>query len=201
MKESPLAPDRPTPAAEATILDGLGRRIRQLREQQGLSLRDLAERTGYSASFLSQVERGTSSASISSLATIAETLGTPLADLFAAPERSTLVVRRDERMPFRIDHTDVTYERLAASMSQRMLEPVIVTLPPRFESQEGLYHHRGEEFGLVLSGRIVLTVDQQEYELGPGDSIHFKSEVPHSSGSNPYDEPVVMLWVATPTLL
>lgn len=201
----PSASESPTPERQATGTEidlHVGRRIRRLRESQGLSLRDLGERTGFSASFLSQLERGASSAAISSLATIAEALGTPLATLFEAPEQTTLVVRYSERTPIHVDSSPVSYVRLAAAMSDRALEPVIVTFPPFFtDSEEGLYRHKGEEFGLVLHGRLNIMVDQQEYELGPGDSIHFKSDVPHSSGTNRYAEPVVMLWVATPRLL
>ncbi len=197
--ESP-ATERHVAGNEIAVL--LGRRLRRLRESQGLSLRDLGERSGFSASFLSQVERGTSSAAISSLATIATALGTPLAPLFEVPEQTTLVVRHSERIPIHVDRSPVSYVRLAAAMGDRALEPVIVTFPPYFnDTREGLYRHKGEEFGLILQGRLTMTVDQQEYDLCPGDSIHFKSDVPHSSGTNRYAEPVVMLWVATPRLL
>ena len=62
------------------------------------------------------------------------------------------------------------------------------------------YSHEGEEFAYVLSGELVYIVDGIEYHLGPGDSIHLRSSVPHAM-RNTKDEPVQAIWVLTPRLM
>jgi transcriptional regulator with XRE-family HTH domain len=199
-------PDGAMPAAEigeevldAPLMGELGRRVRSLREARGMSLRQLGASSGLSASFLSGIERGASSPSISSLASLAEALGVTLSDLFLVAERPAQVVRERERIAFRLADAPVEYVRLAAALRDRSIEPMIVTLPPRFAPQEAVFIHKGEEFGMVLSGVLNIVVGGQSHELSSGDTIHFRSDVPHS-WSNCADQPVVMLWVTTPRL-
>lgn len=198
-------PSQTTPTApteepvDDELLGDLGRRLRELRLRRGLSLRQLGVATGFSASFLSGVERGTSWPSISSLAVLAEALGSTLAALFLPPSSAMPVVRVSERQSFRLDGSPVEYVRLAAPIQGRSMEPIIATLPPWFEPREVDLSHRGEEFAMVLSGRMGISVAGQPYELAAGDSIHFKSEVPHL-WSNRHPEPAVVLWVNTPSL-
>ncbi|HEY8283378.1 MAG TPA: XRE family transcriptional regulator [Chloroflexota bacterium] len=184
---------------DGELLGSLGRRLRELRRQRGLSLRQFGAATGFSPSFLSGVERGTSSPSISSLAVLAEALGSTLSALFLPPSSAMPVTRVAERQSFRLDGSPVEYVRLAAPIQGRSMEPIIATLPPWFEPREVDLSHRGEEFAMVLAGRMGITVAGRHYDLAVGDSIHFKSEVLHL-WSNHHPDPAVVLWVNTPRL-
>lgn len=181
----------------------IGAAIRALRQERGLSLRDLSRLTGFSISFLSLVERGRSSLALTSLQTVASALGTNVGRFF--PDES------EPREPIQVPHvtrasgaqalstgSQRTYKPLSGRGSDRVLEPLLVSVEPS-DTIEERYSHPGEEFAYVLSGELLFVIDGLEYRLGPGDSIHFKSTVPHSI-HNDTDEPVQALWVLTPRL-
>ncbi|MDR5684441.1 MAG: XRE family transcriptional regulator [Armatimonadota bacterium] len=179
-------------------MDGLANRIRELRQEKGMTLKEVSERTGFSVSFLSQVERGLSSLSITSLQALAETLGVPIVEFFPAPPVRNYARRRHEHQPFQLDGSQIQYVSLSGNFPSRNLEPLLVTLPPRLQRQEP-FGHPGEEFAYVLSGRMTIVVDGEAYDLGPGDSIHFSSRSLHTF-ENPTDEPTVAVWVLTPKI-
>jgi len=178
----------------------VGQGVRALRQRKGWTLEELSSRCGLSISFLSQVERGLSSLSISSLHSICEALEVPMTHFFA--ETSTngpLVVRAgDPRSRILIGDSHVTYNMLSASFPNRVLEALISEYPPHYSPP--LVTHEGEEFGYVLEGNILLQVGNQEETLEPGDSFHIISSQPHTV-QNPSDKPARILWVLTMKLL
>jgi quercetin dioxygenase-like cupin family protein len=91
-----------------------------------------------------------------------------------------------------------TYKLLSGRGPGHVLEPLLVTVEPS-ETMEEPYTHPGEEFAYVLGGELLFVIDGVDYRLGPGDSIHFASTVPHSI-HNDTDEPVEAVWVLTPRL-
>lgn len=179
-------------------MDGLGERIKELRRQRSLTLRDLSRQAGFSISFLSQVERGLSSLSLSSLRTIAEALGVDLSHFFPPPVHGNYVTPKSARQPFRLEGSDIEYVSLGGPFPGRALEPLLVTLPPRHRATEP-FTHPGEEFGYVLKGRLTMLIDGKEYVLQAGDSIHFSSRTRHS-WKNRGTSPVLALWIVTPKM-
>jgi transcriptional regulator with XRE-family HTH domain len=184
-------------------LTEIGSTIRRLRRERGLSLRDLGRATGFSISFLSLVERGRSSVSLTSLHTIAVALGVELSTFFPQaqpdPADAAHVSRRrgDARLPIQGAHT---YRLLGATGFERALEPLLVTIAPHDEADpRDDYAHEGEEFAYLLSGELVFTVDGVEHRLEAGDCIHYRSTVPHL-WRNQAAEPAEVLWVLTPRL-
>jgi transcriptional regulator with XRE-family HTH domain len=180
-----------------------GSRIRRLRRERGLSLRDLGRATGFSISFLSMVERGRSSISLTSLHTLAVALGVEMSTFFPQtrpePAAGARVNRRqdDARLPIRGAHT---YRLLGATGFERALEPLLVTIAPDEEADpRDDYAHDGEEFAYVLSGELAFTVDGVEHTLEAGDCIHYRSTVPHLV-RNDGPRPAEVLWVLTPRL-
>ncbi|HEY7623147.1 MAG TPA: XRE family transcriptional regulator [Solirubrobacteraceae bacterium] len=194
----------------ADFQDGVGQRLRSERERRGLSLRELARRLAISPSALSQIETGRSRPSVGTLYAIVTELGISLDELFgspraaaaAAPESgaagvsgASLVQRRDSRKQLDLE-SGVRWERLTPTA-----EPDADFLLVRYEvggasSREGTHmRHMGREYGVVLSGRLRVTIgfDEEEYELGPGDSIAFESSRPHRL-ENAGDEPVEAIW-------
>jgi quercetin dioxygenase-like cupin family protein len=169
-----------------------------------MSLRDLSKLTGFSIGFLSQVERGQSSLALTSLHTVAKALDADVASFFPtgeAGEEHPLphVTRADENSEIAIAASQRTYKLLSGRAPGRVLEPLFVTIYPA-ETIEEPYSHEGEEFCYVLSGELRYVLDGTEYRLGPGDSIHFHSAVPHAI-HNDTPEPVQAVWVLTPRLV
>jgi transcriptional regulator with XRE-family HTH domain len=195
-------PDRRRRDAGERLVE-IGSTIRRLRRERGLSLRDLGRSTGFSISFLSLVERGRSSISLTSLHTLAVALGVDMSEFFpepqAEPADSVRVNRRtgDSRLPIQGAHT---YRLLGATGFDRALEPLLVTIAPDEETDPlDDYAHDGEEFAYVLSGELVFTVEGVGHTLAPGDCIHWKSTVPHLV-RNDGDMPAEVVWVLTPRL-
>jgi transcriptional regulator with XRE-family HTH domain len=150
----------------------LGPAVRRLRESQQLSLRALAERTGFSASFLSQVENGQASPSIASMERIATALGVSLGEFFQnARVESPPISRAGGRPMLHSEWSRAQIEALGARASGQRLEPVLVTLEPGGTSGTRAFASPGEEFALVLDGSVVLTLDDSEQTLGPGDAV------------------------------
>lgn len=188
---------------------GIGRAIRARRRELGLSLRELGERAGLSIGFLSQVERGQSSLALGSLSAVAAALGVEVADLFPGERRAgrdapvaggmVHVARADEPTDFAIDATIRRY-KLLAGRYDRVLEPMLVTVYPADTREEVLRSQSGEKFIYVLEGELVYIVDQQEYVLRRGDSIHHSASVPHAF-ANESGEVVTILSVVTPPIL
>lgn len=179
-------------------MDHVYEKIRTLRSQKNLTLKDLSEKTGLSISFLSQVERSESSIAINSLQKIAQALGVHITQFFESPAHSNYKVTVEERKSFQIEGSNATYTRLSSEIPSRMLEPLLVSLQPG-EDHHGTYSHPGEEFYYVLSGEIVVFVEEQEYRLVEGETMHFPSQLPHRS-YNSGKEPAQFLCVCTPVL-
>lgn len=190
------------PAVEQADIEAFGSSIRELRKRQRLTLRDLADLTGFSISFLSMVERGRSSLTLTSLYKLAKALEVDVGAFFpAAPEGHPLphVSRATEPGEIAISGSRRTYKLLSGRAPDRVLEPLLVTIEPAEEVEEP-YSHEGEEFAYVLSGQLIFVLDGVEYRLDEGDSIHFRSTVPHSV-HNDTRRRVHALWVLTPRLI
>jgi transcriptional regulator with XRE-family HTH domain len=175
----------------------LGPVVRRLREGQELSLRALAEATGFSASFLSQVENGQASPSIASMERIAMALGVTLAEFFMEAQADLPVVTRaDSRLTLHSQWSRARLEVLGASTDSRGLAPVLVTLEPGGSSGKKPYASTGEEFALVQEGAVELTLDEVEQTLGPGDAVMIRRGALRR-WLNAGDQPVRILIVAT----
>jgi transcriptional regulator with XRE-family HTH domain len=190
----------------------LGERLREERNRRGLSLRELARRLEVSPSLVSQIETGKIQPSVRTLYAMVSELGVSLDDVFgsAAPEHvqpddiaaDTTRIASDDGPVQRADsrtvidlEAGVRWERLTTE-NERGVEFLLTVYPSGSESApaDALVRHTGREFGIVLSGRLRVTVGFEDYELGPGDSVSFDSTVPHRL-HNEGDETVEAVWV------
>jgi transcriptional regulator with XRE-family HTH domain len=187
------APHRPQVSAVERD-DQLGRRIRTLRTERGLTLTGLAARVGITRSFLSSVERGVAYPSLLVLRSIAAELEVPVFLLFTAPEANGMGVRKGARKVIRPPGAAVSYELISPDL-RRKIEMIIVRLKPGLDS--AAMAHEGEECALVLSGRVAITVGDVEYELDEGDSIYYDSGLPHKARAVG-DEPAEIVSAITP---
>lgn len=176
----------------------LGADMRALRKSRGLTLTDLAEHLGRSVGWLSQVERDKSEPSISDLRQIAEVLGVPMSLLFAhssAPaEEQGYVVRAGARRPMGSGEEGLVEELLSPDLTDDF-EMIHSTFQPRSKMQTAA-HRPTQEVGYIISGQLDLMIGDREFTVGPGDSFRFRGE-PYA-WSNPYDDPVVAIWVIAP---
>jgi XRE family transcriptional regulator, regulator of sulfur utilization len=155
---------------------GLGPAVRRLREARGLSLRALGELTGFSASFLSQVENGQASPSIASMERIAGALGVTLGQFFDGAGRDRRgVTRAGARPTLQSEWSRGRIESLGPVEEGGRLEPVVVTLEPGGSSGKRPAPGRHEEFTLVLEGTVELTLEDGAQTLGPGDAITIRA--------------------------
>jgi transcriptional regulator with XRE-family HTH domain len=158
----------------------VGERIRQLRTGCGLSVRTLAATTGFSPSFISQVEHGQVSPSIASLERIAAALGVTLGGFFtpSAPGPAA-VVRATERQEITSSWSRGTIEALGPTGGRRMLEPILITLLPAGRSGNRLHAALGEQFAFVCDGEVTLTLPESTYVLRSGDAVSIVTATPH----------------------
>jgi transcriptional regulator with XRE-family HTH domain len=196
----------------ADFQDGVGQRLRSERERHGLSLRELARRLEISPSALSQIETGRSRPSVGTLYAIVSELEMSLDELFGSQRTAgstgrtadglagaeeagaTLVQPRDTRKGIELE-SGVRWERLTPTAEQDADFLYVVYEVGGASSREGTHmRHMGREYGLVLSGRLRVTIGfDDEHELGPGDSIAFESSRPHRL-ENIGSEPVEAIW-------
>jgi len=174
----------------------IGNVIRQLRRQRGLSVRQLAERAGISASFLGAVERGESDISVGRLSLIAEVLGHDLASLlgYSLRQSQPRFIRPDEHVRMR---RGSGIELTATRIPGTNLELLLATLAPH--SQDKPVTHAGLDFLLVLEGNLVLRLDDTDYPMTAGESAVWPSSHVHAI-RNDSDEPARAIGLVTETV-
>ena len=175
----------------------LGSRIRALRQARHLTLRDVAERSGVTESFLSQVERDVTSPSIATVQRIARALDLSIAQLFVEQPELGRVVRREARRRVEYPGLQAVDEFLTANDAGR-LQVILSTIEAGGGTGPEPYTHESdEEVVLVLSGVLDLWVGDEHYVLREGDAITYPSRLPHWN-MNHGDRPAVVLFCLTP---
>ena len=187
----------------------IGVRLAELRKEHRYSIRKLAERAGVSASLISDVERGKVEPSISTLKRLSDALGTTLTYFFSEPAvQNGRVVRAGERVVLRGSKDADNELRSAIETSGIRFELASPDQAEAIEAIFGRYEvgaslgdeplvHAGEEWGMVLKGRLKVWVGDEIHFLDPGDAIWFPSTTPHRM-ENVADEPTEYIWVDTP---
>jgi len=187
----------PSSAPDVAVEVDVGQRLRVLRRHRRCTLKTVAERSGLSESFLSQVERGRSNASIASLRRIAEALGVSVSDLFE-PSRppQPRVLRRDDRPALTFG---VLGRKLLLTPSPLLnLEVFVGELETGGSTGAEPYAHGdSEELFVVLAGTVELELGGELYELERGDSIDYRSSISHRV-SNIGDDIAEVMWIISP---
>ena len=150
----------------------VGEHVRRLRGEAGLSVRALAKQTAFSPSFISQLENGQVSPSISSMERIAGALGVTLGQFFhtAAGGEGGLVVRAADREALSSGWSRAEIKALSVARPTARLEAMLVTLRSGGRSGKHPYPHPHEEFAFVLQGEVILTLGPEEHRLRRGDA-------------------------------
>ena len=165
-------------AETASSEQQVGDHLRDVRTRQGFSVRALAARAGCSPSFISQVEHGQASPSISSLERLVQALGMTLGDFFRAATPPS-VVRAHERAALTNSWSGALIETLALAGAANALEPLMITLEPGGQSSSPPYTRDEESFAFVCEGEVLLTLGDATHRLSRGDAATFSSETQH----------------------
>ena len=157
----------------------IGARLRAIREEHGLSQRELARRAGVTNATISLIEKNKSSPSVSSLKKVLDGIPMTLAEFFALelPPEDQIFFRESELPVF--SEGQVVFRQLGGDQSRQKLQILRERYPPGADTGETMLSHDSEEGGIVLAGRIEITVGEQRRILGPGDAYYFDSRIPH----------------------
>lgn len=172
----------------------IGLKLKDLRNQNGLTQEELADRTELTKGFISQLERGLTAPSVATLVDIVEALGSNLSDFFYE-EQARIVYPKEDYFEKTDDNGNVTKWLLTQAQSCNM-EPILIHIEKGNSLQKDK-PHSGEEFGYVLKGRIVVHYGQESKVVKEGDSFHFRADKIHwlSSGKNTASD---VLWISSP---
>jgi transcriptional regulator with XRE-family HTH domain len=178
----------------------VGRQLRRLRQSRGLTLSDLAARAGCSDGYLSSVETGGITPTLSSISTLAAVLGADVSAFFrASPEDNVHVHRADSAQRLRISQTArQTYTILSARRLEPSFTGLVEDLAPTKDDTS--YRYFGERFLVLLEGALSLCIGAEEYHLVPFDTLHYSSHPAHLIRVTS-EESARILWVVTPALL
>lgn len=165
----------------------LGNTIKDLRQQHGLTIAEVADRAGISRGMLSKIENAQTATSLESLTKLAGALGVSLATLFRGynvPEGGAQLVKAEQGMEVvrRGTKSGHTYRLLAYGQGpQKLFEPFLITMDDAAEVFP-TFEHPGTEFIYMLQGKVEYRHGQHSYLLEPGDALTFRGDVPHGPG-------------------
>lgn len=176
----------------------IGFLIKKLRKSKKMTLKEVSKKTNLSISFLSQAERSICSVTLESLRKISEALGVSPTYFFPdTAEANKEPIRRGTYK--QIEHkSSFVYSDLSGDVLNPIFIPMIVTLFPG-DKRETPFSHEGQEFIYVTDGVLTIILDNNEYDLNPGDSIHMNSSVPHN-WFNKTLEPTKFIFISTSPL-
>lgn len=157
----------------------VGRRLRLLRNERGLSIRALAEISGLNVNTLSLIENERTSPSVNTIQQLARALGVPITAFFetSAPKKEIIYQKNGNRPAAVFSYGSL--EDLASGLASDHAQPFIVTLKPKAESGPTPIVHTGQELIYCLEGTITYIIEDQTYDLEAGDSLVFQAYLPH----------------------
>lgn len=164
------------------MLKNLGVRIRKLRKEKGLTLVEIAEKTGIAQATLSRIETGTMTGTVESHEKIAEAIGVGLAELYLGVdsryEEIAHLKNEEEKKVSQHNHS-YRVELLTVESSRKKITPLLMTLngeskTPRESNERGV-----EKFIYLLEGAVKIMVDQKEFNLKPHETLYFDASLHH----------------------
>jgi transcriptional regulator with XRE-family HTH domain len=177
----------------------MGTKIKKLRKAKGLSLQEVSKRVELSSSLLSQIENDKVTPSIATLFKIANFLGKKtsffLDDYTEERQVESPVVKKKERTILHSRNSKIRYELLNPKLSNAKVEFLEVIVEKGCET--GTYTHDGEEYGIVLEGKLEVILDGKKFAMVPGDSVAFECSRPHGF-RNLYKGKTRVIWAICP---
>lgn len=175
----------------------VGERLRERRRELKMTLQQVADAAGFSVGFISQIERGITVPSLTSLVAVSRALKADIGSFFQLPKVDAPVTRHDGRPVYALGGTPgsaISYERLSASFPGNILRSTLIHEPPGFRSEP--MSHEGEEIYFVVKGALTIEIDGERTVLEAGDSAHFPSTLTHVTW-NHTSEPATVFHTCT----
>ena len=172
----------------------LGKKIKQMRNQKGLTQEELADRCELTKGYISQLENDLNSPSIATLTDILSALGSNLAEFFREEAEENVVFSKNEFIEK--DSDGVLWSWLIPNAQKNMMEPVLVELSES-ASTSGDIPHEGEEFGYVLEGKFAVILGNKHHTCKKGEAFYYPANKPHSI-LNKGKGKAKFLWISTP---
>ena len=160
-------------------MDSLGPRLQSLRSRLGLSQRRLAKLAGVSNATISLIEHGRTDPSTGLLKRILDALDVSFAEFFAEETRTPNKVFFTNEELSRISSGAITYDQVGSDLRDAQLQILYERYEPGADTGQSMLSHAAEEGGIVLQGRLEVTVADQVQVLGAGDAYRFNSRLPH----------------------
>jgi transcriptional regulator with XRE-family HTH domain len=162
-----------------------GEKIKELRKQKNMTLKDLSSASGLSIGFLSQLERNLTTVAVDALQKVAASLGVDLGYFFSVSESKTerAVIRSYERAVAYAEAGHFIHQYLSPNIANHNIFAEIITLIPDENPPEigvEVFSHEGEEFIYVLEGILTLDYNHEVFKLHHGDTVHMDSKIPHN---------------------
>ncbi len=178
----------------------LGARLKHVRERCNLSQRELARRAGVTNGTISLIEQNKNSPSVASLKKVLDGIPMSLAEFFAVdmPPREQVFFRASELVE--LTQGKVLFRQIGGDLQGRSLQILRERYEPGADTGRSMLRHESEEGGIVLHGRIEITVGDEHRLLGPGDAYYFDSRIPHRF-RNVGNEPCELISACTPPYL
>lgn len=176
----------------------LGGLLKAKRQENGLTLQELADRSELSAAFLSQAERGKATPSIVSLINIARALDTDIHYFISPPSPADLVSKGDNPQYLNLD-SPISYRVLNAAIPNQQMSALLMEVPPGVELP-AVHREHGEDIFYILKGRVEQTIGDRVFQLKAGDCVHMNTQLDHNV-VNKGKGAATILWVGTPVLL
>lgn len=174
----------------------IGKRMKELRIQYGLTQQELADRSELTKGFISQLERNQNTPSVGTLLDIIQCLGTTPAEFFTDEEPEQIVFRPEDYFEKVDEEKKHMIEWVIPNAQKDAMEPVRLTLKPGGTSPVHL-PHEGEEFGYVLKGSVRVSYGGRAYTVRAGESFYFHSGKKHFL-ENTGSRDAVLIWISTP---
>jgi len=176
------------PKSGSAKIQEIGDRVRQIREEKGLSLEALSNLTGFETELLSRIETSQVQPQLGTMIKLSKALDSAFGRLVSGVgDRLYSLTRKDERKVVSRSTTQTgkkklyTYKSLAPEVKGRHMEALIVRLEEN--PDEEISVHDGEEFIYVLDGTVAFKIGDDRFELVPGDSVYYLSTTPHMLGA------------------
>ena len=172
----------------------LGAKIKQMRNQLGLTQEELADRCELTKGYISQLENNLNSPSIATLTDILSALGSNLSEFFREETQEKIVFSKDEFIEK--DSEGILLNWLIPNAQKNMMEPILVELSEGVSTPTDV-PHEGEEFGYVLEGKITILLGNKRYICKKGEAFYYPAAKPHCI-VNRAKTKSKFLWVSTP---
>lgn len=163
------------------LVINVGRKIRELRQQRGLSLRRLSEKVEVSPSAIHKIEQNLISPTLGTVLKITKGLGTTLQSLLDEHMEARDVVHlpQEKRRAVPVPDLKISIQSLADGLGNQAFSAILLTIPKGAKMKEREFHHQGEELQLCVKGVVKFTIRHETYILKRGDSLRFKSYLRH----------------------